>query len=108
MTLKSALQDLRETTLAAVAGLLAKLSYLASLRSSHGGYQHWGLEAVHGPESSERALKTAHAEVMMGILRTPLESLEKDLEQSSRESGFTARVYVQSLSERFTDLLPGE
>jgi hypothetical protein len=108
MTLKSALQDLRETTLAAVTGLLGKLAYLASLRGSHGRYEHWGLEAVHGPESSERALKTAHAEVMTGILRTPLASLEKDLEQSSRESGSTARAYVNSLRDRFADLLPGE
>jgi hypothetical protein len=108
MTLKSALQDLRETTLAAVSGLLGKLAYLASLRGSHGRYEHWGLQAVYGPESSERALKTAHAEVMTGILRTPLASLEKDLEQSSRESGFTARAYVQSLNDRFADLLPGE
>jgi hypothetical protein len=108
MTLKSALQDLRETTLAAVTGLLGKLAYLASLRGSHGRYEHWGLEAVHGPESSERALKTAHAEVMTGILRTPLASLEKDLEQSSRESGSTARAYVNSLRDSFADLLPGE
>ena len=32
MTLKSALQDVKETTLAAVSGLLGKLAYLASLR----------------------------------------------------------------------------
>ena len=57
MTLKSALQDVKETTLAAVAGLLGKLAYLASLRGAQGRYEHWGLEAVHGPESSERALK---------------------------------------------------
>jgi hypothetical protein len=42
MTLKSALQDLRETTLAAVSGLLAKLAYLGSLRRPEGGYLHWG------------------------------------------------------------------
>jgi hypothetical protein len=108
MTLKSALQDLKETTLAAVSGLLGKLAYLASLRGSQGHYQHWGLEAVHGPESSERALRTAHAEIMTGILRTPLASLENDLEQSSRASGFTERAYVQNLSDRFEDLLPGE
>jgi hypothetical protein len=108
MTLKSALHDLKETTLAAVNGLLGKLAYLASLRGPQGRYQHWGLEAVHGPESSERALKTAHAEVITGILRTPLASLENDLEQSSRGSGFSSRAYVQSLSDRFEDLLPGE
>jgi len=108
MTLKSALQDLKESTLAAVNGLLGKLAYLASLRGPHGRYQHWGLEAVHGPESSERALKSAHTEVITGILRAPLASLENDLEKSSRDSGVSSRDYVQNLSDRFEDLLPGE
>ena len=66
MTLKSALQDLKETTLAAVSGLLGKLAYLASLRTVEGRYEHWGMQAVHGPESSERALKTAHGEIVAG------------------------------------------
>lgn len=108
MTLKSALQDLKETTLAAVNGLLGKLAYLASLRGPQGGYEHWGLQAVYGQESSERALKAAHVEVITGVLRAPLESLEEDLQQSSRNSGVTARVHIQRMRERFNDLLPGE
>jgi hypothetical protein len=84
MTLKSALQDVKETTLAAVSGLLGKLAYLASLRRAQGRYEHWGMELVHGPESAERALKTAHAEVLAGVLRTPVASLVEDLEESSR------------------------
>jgi hypothetical protein len=108
MTLKSALQDLKETTLAAVGGLLGKLAYLASLRRSPGGYQHWGLQSVYGQESSERALKVAHAEVMTGVLRAPLAALEEDLQQSSRANGVTEGNYVQMLRESFNDLLPGE
>jgi hypothetical protein len=108
MTLKSALQDVKETTLAAVSGLLGKLAYLASLRRSQGRYEHWGMEVVHGPESSERALRTAHAEVVAGVLRTPLASLEEDLQESSAGSGVSAHTYVDGLRERFEDLLPGE
>src|ERR1700722_1786270 len=108
MTLKSALQDLKETTLAAVGGLLGKLAYLASLRRSPGGYQHWGLQSVYGQESSERALKVAHAEAMTGVLRAPLAALEEDLQQSSRANGVTEGNYVQMLRESFNDLLPGE
>ena len=108
MTLKSALQDVKETTLAAVSGLLGKLVYLASLRRAQGRYEHWGMELVHGPESSERALKTAHAEVVAGVLRTPLSSLVEDLDESSRDSGVTAQVYVEGMRARFEDLLPGE
>jgi hypothetical protein len=107
MTLRSALQDFKETTLAAISGLLARLAYLASLRGAHGQYKHWGMETVHGPESAERALRTAHAEVVSGILRAPLSTLEKDLERSSRNSGLTASAYVKKLDNRFEDLLPG-
>jgi hypothetical protein len=107
MTLKSALQDVKETTLVAVSGLLGKLSYLASLRRAQGRYEHWGMEVVHGPESSERALRTAHAEIVAGILRTPLASLMKDLQESSQGSGVAAQAYVEGLREDFDDLLPG-
>ena len=108
MTLKSALQDVKETTLAAVAGLLGKLAYLASLRRGQGRYEHWGMSVIHGPESSERALRTAHAEVVSGVLRTPLASLEEDLQESSQTSGVAAPAYLQDMREHFEDLLPGE
>lgn len=104
MTLKSALQDVKETTLAAVAGLLGKLAYLASLRAQ-GRYEHWGMAFVHGQESSERALKTAHAEVVAKVLRTPLAALLEDLEESSRGSGLAAHTYVERMRDHFEDLL---
>jgi hypothetical protein len=108
MTLKSALQDVKETTLAAVSGLLGKLAYLGSLRRNQGRYGHWGMELVHGQESAERALKAAHAEIVAGVLRTPLQSLVEDLDESSQGSGLTARTYVEGLRERFEELLPDE
>ena len=101
MTLKSALQDVKETTLAAVSGLLGKLAYLASLRRAQGRYEHWGMELVHGQESSERALKTAHTEVVTGVLRTPLASLVEDLSriqpQLGRSSASLRRAYARPL-----------
>lgn len=106
MTLRSALQDVKESTLSAVAGLLGKLAYLASLRRGDDRYHHWGLELVHGQESSERALKTAHSEVVAGVLRMPLESLTEDLEQSSRNSGLKPEVYLEQMRDCFDDLLP--
>jgi hypothetical protein len=108
MTLNSALQDFKKTTLAAVSGLMGKLAYFASLHRAHGRYEHWGMESVHGAASSERALKTAHAEVVTGVLRTPLRSLVDDLEESSRENGVQAQAFVDGMKERFDDLLPGE
>ena len=106
MTLKSALQDLRETTLAAVSGLLAKLAYLGSLRRREGGYLHWGMALVHGEESSDRALKTAHSEVLSAVLRTPISDLVEDLRETSRDNRQTAAAYVEGMREQFNELLP--
>jgi|SRR5271166_7111247 len=106
MTLKSALQDVKETTLSAISGLWAKLAYLSSLRRAHGRYQHWGMEVIHGQESSERALKAAHTEVVGSILRTPLATLEQDLKESSHGSGVEAQRYAEEMRGRLEDLLP--
>jgi hypothetical protein len=106
MSLKSALQDIKETTLSAVSGLLGKLSYLASLRGAQGRYQHWGMEIVHGVEPSERALRQAHLEVMAKVLRSPLPSLVEDLKQSSQASGIAGSEYVEKMRGHFDDLLP--
>jgi len=108
MTLKSALQDVKETTLAAVSGLLGKLAYLASLRRAQGRYEHWGMQNVHGPESSERALKTAHAEIVAGVLRAPLAVMVQDLQESSQGSGVAPQAYIQGMRDGFDNLLPGE
>ena len=106
MTLKSALQDLRETTLAAISGLLAKLAYLGSLRHREGGYLHWGMSLVHGEESSERALKAAHTEVLSTVLRTPISELVEDLHESSQDNQQTAEAYVEGMREQLSELLP--
>jgi hypothetical protein len=106
MTLKSALQDLREGTLAAVSGLLAKLAYLASLRNREGRYEHWGLTQVHGEESSDRAIKSAHSEVLSTLLQTPISELREDLRESSRNSNQTADAYLEGMREQLSSLLP--
>jgi len=107
MTLKSALQDVKETTLSAIAGLLGKLSYLGSLRRrGQGRYDHWGIESVHGAESAERALKAAHSEVVGTVLRTPLKELVEDLSESSRGSTLPAQEYIEGMRNRMDDLVP--
>src|SRR3984885_15554464 len=106
MTLKSALQDLRETTLAAVRGALAKLVYLASLRRGQAGYRHWGLSQIHGDESSERALKTAHSEVLAEVLKSPLPSLVEDLRECSEDNGTPSAVYAEELAGSTTICCP--
>jgi hypothetical protein len=108
MTLKSAFEDLKSTTLAAVSGLLGKLAYVASLRREQGRYQHWGMETVYGAESTERALRSAHGEIVAAVLRTPLPELVEDLQESSVNSGVNARQYVEQMRGRLDDLLPSD
>jgi hypothetical protein len=106
MTLKSALQDFRENSLAAVSGLLGKLVYLASLRPRGGRYLHWGLSQVHGEDTSERALEAAHTEVLSTVLRTPISELAEDLRESSQSSEKSPADYVEGMRARFGELLP--
>ncbi len=105
MTLKSALQDVKETTLSAITGLLARLAYLGSLRR-HGRYEHWGMEVVHGQESAERALKAAHTEVMSAVLRTPLAALKEDLRESGEYRGVGPQEFAEDLQSKFEELVP--
>jgi hypothetical protein len=106
MTLKSALQDVKETTLSAISGLLARLAYLGSLRRTHGHYNHWGMELVHGREATEKALKTAHSELLGRVLRTPLALLEQDLRESSEFSGKGPREFAEEMQGRLEELVP--
>jgi len=107
MTFKSALQDVRETTLAGISGLLGRLSYLASLRRGGERYRHWGVEYVHGPDASERALRAAHVETMSSVLRAPLEILEQDLRESSAGCGIAAGDYINEMRGDANQLVPG-
>jgi hypothetical protein len=106
MTLRSALQDLRETTLAAVSGVLAKLAYIASLRRGEGRYKHWGLSLIHGEEPSERALKAAHTEALSAVLRTPISQLVEDLHETNQQRDASPAAYVDNMRDQLNDLLP--
>jgi hypothetical protein len=106
MTLRSALEDLRETTLAAISGLLAKLAYIASLRRREGGYTHWGMSLLHGEDASDRALKAAHSEALSAVLRAPIAELVEDLRESSQDSCISAGAYVEGMRQQCSDLLP--
>jgi hypothetical protein len=106
MTLKSALEDLKQNTLSTLSGLLGRLAYLASLRRGSGHYEHWGMESVYGAEAAERALKTAHGEIVAAILKMPMAALEEDLEVSRAGGAISARAYVKDMRDQFDDLLP--
>lgn len=106
MTLISALEDLQETTLRAIAGCLRKLQYVAGLRNPEGTYTHWGLVRVHGERTAEKALTQVHRTLLSDVLSTPLRELESDVEQSSALAGVPAKMYLEQLSGGGSDLLP--
>jgi hypothetical protein len=107
MTLNSALEDLRATTLKAISGSLRKLEYLAGLQNSQGSYAHWGLARVHGELAANRALEQEHRLLLSKILSTPLRGLLADVEQSSAMEGKTAAGYLEQLAQR-DRLLPAQ
>ncbi len=106
MPLRSALEDLRDTTLRRVSGLLGKLDYFSRLRTEGGNYAHWGLERVHGEAAAREALAQAHQSTTAGVLRTPLRRMVQDAEVSSEAKGVPAETYTRELHDRAAQLLP--
>jgi hypothetical protein len=106
MTLKSALEDLTQTTLKAISGTLGKLDYVSRLRSRTGSYTHWGLARLHGEDQAQQALTKTHRTLLSRVLRTPLQRLAEDVEISSRAASMEPAKYLESLQNRSSDLLP--
>ena len=107
MPLKSALDDLLETTLTRIAGVVGKIEYVASLRApTRERYIHWGLSKIHGEEGAQRALREAHRGLFLKILQTPLRELRKDVVAASDAAQQPAREYVEGLRKREEELLP--
>lgn len=108
MTLTSALEDLRSTTLKTIAGGLRQLEYLSGLRDGAGIYVHWGLARVHGELAAAKALAEEHRIVTSNLLAMPISYLLEDLEQSSHQAGMPAAEYLQHLHLQKVALLPQE
>jgi hypothetical protein len=105
MTLHSALEDLRATTLGAISGTLRKLEYLAGLRGPRGTYSHWGLARIHGELAASKALEEEHHSLISTVLGTPIQSLLQDVEAASQIEQISPVQYVAKLKEE-PGLLP--
>jgi hypothetical protein len=108
MTLISALEDLQETTLKAVAGCLRALEYVSGLRDKERGYGHWGLAQVHGDSAAKRALAVAHRSTLSKVLAMPFRQLVEDAEKSSELAELSPAAYTERLAANTTNLLPPE
>lgn len=108
MTLLSAIQDVQQTTLAAVRGVLRRLEYLAHLQDDHGGYSHWGMARMHGDSATQEALAQAHRSALSRVLATPIGELLEDIEKSSQNAGVRPEVYAYRLTRRKSSMLPSD
>lgn len=110
MTLRSAFEDLVNSTLASISGLLAKIEYLSSLRNGDRSapYQHWGLERVYGERAAQQALAEAHRTLFLKVLRTSLRDLHRGTAIGKEALSIPAQDYVEVLHARRSDLLPSD
>jgi hypothetical protein len=106
MTLYSALEDLQETTLRAVAGCLNRLEYLSGLRGKDGSYEHWGLTRVYGDLAAKKALARAHRSLLSKVLAMPIRNLVEDAKRSSEVAGIPPAAFVERLATTTPNLLP--
>jgi len=108
MAVKSAYEDLHHFTLGKIAGAWGKLTYLAGRRTSEGEYEHWGFARVHGAAEAQEVFLEAHRSILATILHTPLNTLSKDLRESSAAEKVTASSYVSKLCSEPEHLLPSD
>jgi hypothetical protein len=103
------IQDFTMITLAAIPGLYARLTYVASLRDlSSGRYEHAGLSATYPDSAIQQALETCHEQVFEKILESPLAAQAIDLRTclEGMQGGHTATVRHWQRMEAYRVLLP--
>ncbi len=98
MRLKSAFEDFEANTLAAVPGLLGRLSYIGKLRDGEGTYGHWGLTRVYGEAAAQYAIRASQRVLLSQVLKKPLPELLKDVIASCSNEHLTEREFLTSLS----------
>lgn len=106
MTFQSPFDDFVLNSLAAIAGLLGKLDYVAGLRQGDGSYCHWGLARVHGENAAHQAASEAHRLLFSKVLTTPLAHLLDDVAQSQPDLTLGVNAYLDYLAQRRPVLAP--
>jgi hypothetical protein len=108
MTLLSPYQDLVFRSLADLAGPLARLIYLGSLRDDAGNYCHWGMSRSFGHQQASEALAQAHTEVWLEVLRTPISALFDESRRLAADAEVAIRNELRSGKlEKLTPANPG-
>jgi hypothetical protein len=100
--------DFSKKTLAAVAGALGKLQYVAGLRQGNGEYFHWGMARTHGEANASVAIGQAHTNLFLAILRTPIRTLWGEAAELAGEQGAEVRDYLARLTAKGDLLIPAQ
>ena len=103
------IQDFTETTLSAIPGMFARLTYMASLRDlSSGAHEHAGLEVLYPKEAIRQALEQCHEELFARTLELPLEAQVEDLRLclQAMQGGLCSAVEHWQNVEAYRVLLP--
>ena len=106
MKIRSAEEDFEQVSLAAIAGVLEKLRYLAGLRSRGDDYAHWGLARVYGEEVARDAMAAAHSHTHSAYLGSPLESLAEEMVETARRQGISPEEYIRRLEAHGDRIVP--
>jgi|HubBroStandDraft_6_1064221.scaffolds.fasta_scaffold70832_3 hypothetical protein len=103
--LLTAREDFLERTVAQVSGTLGKMRFLSRISSGSRDYEHWGLIRTFGEEAAQTAIGTAHTQIFLQELATPLRELWSELVSDAQEEG-TGLQECSKMLERISDRLP--
>jgi hypothetical protein len=106
VTLYSPLEDFVQRTLVCYPSTWQRLEYIASLRGEDSRYEHWGLSRRFGDEAAQNAMQHAHRDLMLRLLRTPLQTLMEEASGAAEQQNLPFGTYVQHLQDKVEQLLP--
>ena len=108
MKLLSPIDDFLSNTLSALASLLDRLEYVASLQQSDGKYQHWGLARTYGDQTAHEVIQEVHCFNYLQTLRTPVKTLVDEVKRGAAHKGLDELSYVRDLSAVSPRLIPNQ
>jgi hypothetical protein len=80
MKFSSPREDFVVNTLAAIPSCIEKLNFMLNIREENGEFVHWGLERMHGSQSTRAALREAYRSVVRDVLSTPVQDLWNEVD----------------------------
>lgn len=79
-------EDFKKYTLQALPTMVEKLAYISSLQNEQGRYNHWGLSRIFGDNRAQNAIKTAHSELALQLIRAPIRNLYSEYQSAVEQS----------------------